>query len=329
MKTAKKAPNSVVIYQAKSGAIELRGDVHTETIWATQAQIARVFGVERSVVTKHIRNIYQDNELAEKGTCAKIAQVQKEGEREVKRTIEHYNLDIILSVGYRVNSKTATQFRQWATKTLRQHITKGYTLNPKVIKNNYAEFQKAIENIKRLLPAGSNIDHASVLELVSAFADTWLSLDAYDKDALQSKGATKKRVAVTAEKLVGSITDFKSILVDRGEATEIFAVERSVGTISGIVGNVMQSFGGNDLYGTVEEKAAHLLYFIIKNHPFVDGNKRSGAYAFVWFLRQAKILDTTRITPPALTALTLFIAESEPMHKEKMIRLVLQLLKKS
>lgn len=317
-----KIQNSVIVYHAKNGAIELRGDVRAETVWATQAQIAEVFGVERSVVTKHINNLLKNGEISEKSNVQKMHIAKSD------KPVTLYSLDIILSVGYRTNSKRAIEFRKWATKTLHHHITKGYTLNPKVIKNNYAEFQKAIENIKRLLPAGSSIDHASVLELVSAFADTWLSLDAYDKDALQTKGATKKRVAITAEKLAGSIADFKAILIDKGEATDIFAVERSVGAISGIVGNVMQSFGGNDLYGTVEEKAAHLLYFIIKNHPFVDGNKRSGAYAFVWFLRQAKILDITRITPPALTALTLFIAESDPAHKEKMIRLVLQILKK-
>jgi len=321
----KKIPNSVIVYHSKSGAIELRGDVRAETVWATQAQIAEVFGVERSVITKHVRNIFRDKELKALAVCANFAHTADDGKI---YQVQHYNLDVILAIGYRTNSLRAIEFRKWATKTLRQHITKGYTLNPKVIKNNYIEFQKAIENIKQLLPVGSNIDHASVLELVSAFADTWLSLDAYDKDALQQKGATKKRVAMTAEKLAVSIADFKVILVDKGEATDLFATERNTGNIAGIVGNVMQSFGGNDLYSTVEEKAAHLLYFIVKNHPFVDGNKRSGAYAFVWFLRQAKILDMTRMTPPALTSLTLFIAESDPKHKEKMIKLVLQLLKK-
>lgn len=320
-----KIPNSIVVYQAKSGAIELRGDVRAETVWATQAQIAEAFEVNVRTINEHIKNIFKSQELKEKAVIRKFRITASDGKT---YNTNHYNLDLIISVGYRVNSKKATIFRQWATKTLRQHITKGYTLNPKVIKKNYVEFQKAVENMKQLLPAGTKIDHTSVLELVSAFADTWLSLDAYDKDALQSKGTTKRRVAVTAEKLVGSIIDFKAILVDRGEATKIFAIERSAGSIAGIVGNVMQAFGGNDLYGTVEEKAAHLLYFIVKNHPFVDGNKRSGAYSFVWFLRHAKILDTTRMTPPALTALTLFIAESDPLHKEKMIRLVLQLLKK-
>lgn len=317
--------SSIVVYQTKNGALELRKDVRAETVWATQAQIAEAFEVNVRTVNEHIKNIFKVDELKEKSVIRKFRITANDGKKYITN---HYNLDLIISVGYRVNSKKATAFRQWATKTLRQHITKGYTLNQKVIKNNYAEFQKAVENIKQLLPAGSNIDHASVIELVSAFADTWLSLDAYDKDALQSKGVTKKHVAVTAEKLSKSIADFKTILINKGEATEIFAVERSREAVIGIVGSVMQSFGGNDVYSTVEEKAAHLLYFMVKNHPFVDGNKRSGAYAFVWYLHKAKILDTARMTPPALTALTLFIAESDPSRKEKMIRLVLQLLKK-
>jgi hypothetical protein len=239
-----------------------------------------------------------------------------------------YSLDVILSVGYRTNSKVAIEFRQWATKTLRQHITKGYTINPKVIKNNYAEFQKAIEHIKHLLPAGTPIDHASVLELISAFADTWLSLDAYDRDDLTTKGATKKSVALAAGQLSQALTDFKDSLVKKGSATELFGHERTVGSVEGIVGNVMQSFDGMPVYPTVEEKAAHLLYFMVKNHPFVDGNKRSGAYSFVWFLHRAGALDRSKITPAALTALTLFVAESDPKNKERMIKLVLQLLKK-
>lgn len=144
--------NNLVIYQAPSGEIQFRGDFSHETIWATQAQIAEVFGVERSVVTKHIKNIYKDQELVEKATCAKIAQVQKEGGRAVVRNIEHYNLDMVISVGYRVNSKTATHFRKWATKTLREYITKGYVLNKKQLKKNHAEFLKTVTAIQNLLP---------------------------------------------------------------------------------------------------------------------------------------------------------------------------------
>lgn len=323
-----KMKKQLVVYQTKTGAIELRGDMKKETLWATLDQIAQVFGRDKSVISRHIKNIYDEGELDLKATVAKNATVQIEGERRVEREIEYYNLDAIISVGYRVNSKTATKFRQWATKTLHQHITKGYTINPKVVKNHYAEFQKAIQNIKYFLPTGAKIDNASVLELVSAFAGTWLSLDAYDKDKLVTKGATKKSVAITAEQLSKALSDFKMVLMKKREATELFGAERSAGNVAGIIGNVMQSFGGKDVYPTVEEKAAHLLYFMVKNHPFTDGNKRSGAYAFIWFLHRAKLLDTTRMNPPALTALTLLVAESNPKEKEKMVSLVLTLLAK-
>jgi prophage maintenance system killer protein/prophage antirepressor-like protein len=320
--------NKQIVFQSKNGSIELRGDVEKETIWATLDQVAYIFGRDKSVISRHLTSIYKEGELQKRATVAKNATVQQEGARTVRRVIEYYNLDAIISVGYRVNSKTATRFRQWATKTLRQHITKGYTINPKAIKNHYAEFQKAIENLKHLLPVGTPIDHASVLELSTAFADTWLSLEAYDKDKLVTKGATKKSVSVTAEQLAQALSEFRAALIKKGEATELFGSEKSSGSVVGIVGNIMQSFGGKSVYPTVEEKAAHLLYFIVKNHPFIDGNKRSGAYAFVWFLNRAGVLDRNTMTPPALTALTLFIAESDPKNKDRMVQLVLQLLKK-
>ncbi len=320
-----KKKTGLVVYQTKTGAIELRGDAEKQTLWATLDQIADVFGRDKSVISRHFSSIFKEKELDRNSVVAKNATTAADGKT---YQVAFYNLDAIISVGYRVNSVTATKFRQWATKTLRQHITKGYTINPKVIKNNYAEFQRAIAGIRHLLPEGSPIDHASVLELISAFADTWLSLDAYDKENLVTKGATKKSVTLTAEQLSAALSDFKTELVKKGEATELFGIERNAGNVQGIVGNVMQSFGGKAMYATIEEKAAHLLYFIIKNHPFTDGNKRSGAYAFIWFLHRAGTLDRSRITPPALTALTLFIAESDPKNKEQMTKLVLQLLKK-
>ena len=187
---------------------------------------------------------------------------------------------------------------------------------------------KAVDDVKKLLPISTSIDNQQVLELITLFADTWFSLDAYDRDKLVTHGATKKKVALTAVKLNKALIEFKQVLVTKGEATEIFGIERNKESVMGIVGNVMQSFDGNDLYPSIEEKAAHLLYFIIKNHPFVDGNKRSGAYAFIWFLNQAKVLDLKRMTSPALTALTLLIAESSPKDKEKMIALVCTVLAK-
>lgn len=318
----------IIIYQAKSGAIELRGDFKRETIWATLDQIAEVFGRDKSVISRHLKSIYKEGELNERATVAKNATVQMEGNRKVERIIEYYNLDAIISVGYRVNSKTATEFRKWATKTLRAHIIDGYTINRPRIAKNYEAFLKAVEQVKNLLPAGGEVDAKSTLELVKLFADTWFSLNAYDQSALPSNGATKKQVKLTANDLTEVLSELKQILTAKKEATELFGIERQKESVAGIVGNVFQSFGDKDLYPSVEEKAAHLLYFMVKNHPFVDGNKRSGAFAFVWFLKKAHRLNTARLSPEALTALTLLVAESNPKDKERMIGLILLLLKK-
>jgi prophage maintenance system killer protein len=159
------------------------------------------------------------------------------------------------------------------------------------------------------------------------FASTWLSLDAYDKGALETKGATKKNINLTVEKLSENLGKLKQELIKKKQATGLFGSEQRNGTLAGIVGNVMQTFGGHELYASIEEKAAHLLYFIVKDHPFADGNKRSGAFAFAWFLRQANILNIAKMTPSALTALTILVAESNPKEKDKMIKLILTLLK--
>lgn len=323
-----KTEKKVVVYQAKNGAIELRGDFSRQTLWATLQQIADVFDVDKSGVSRHIQNIYRTKELARKGTVAKIATVQTEGHREVLREVEYYNLDVIISVGYRVNSRRATVFRQWATKTLRSHIVDGFTINKRRLAKNYNVFLKAVEEVKRLLPVGGEVSAGDTLELVKLFASTWFSLDAYDKSTFPTKGTTKKSVTITAKEFEQALEGLKNDLIIREEATDLFAQEKSSGSVSGIIGNVLQAFGGQDVYPTLEEKAAHLLYFMVKNHPFVDGNKRSGAFAFVWFLKKFKLLDVSRLTPVALTALTLLIAESKPSEKERMTGLVLMLLQK-
>ena len=321
---SKKKLKSVIIYQAKSGAIELRGDTAHETVWATLDQIAEVFGRDKSVISRHLKNIFEEGELRKNSVVAKNATTAADGKT---YQVDFYNLDAILSVGYRVNSKAATIFRQWATKTLREHLTKGYTIHRKQIAKNYDAFMKSVADIQALLPAGSATESKDIAELISLFADTWLSLDAYDKELLPKK-LTKKAVKLTADNIADNLARLKQSLLTSDQATDIFGQERIAGSVSGIVGNVMQSFGGKELYPTAEEKAAHLLYFMVKNHPFVDGNKRSGAFSFVWFLRQAKLLDTARLTPSALTALTIMVAESQPEHKEKVIGLILNLISK-
>ncbi len=310
---------AVVIYQAKSGAIELRGDFNKETIWATQAQITQLFAVDRTVVLRHIQNVLKQGEVSKKSNVQKMHIANSD------KPVVIYSLDIILAVGYRTNSQRAIEFRQWATKTLRSYIIDGYAINKKRIARNYEHFLGIVHDIQKLLPEGSAMTAVDATELVSLFADTWLSLDAYDKEMLSGK-LTKKRVALTAEKIEASLADFKRALAMQSEVGELFGAERQAGSVAGIVGNVMQSFGGKELYPSAEEKAAHLLYFMVKNHPFSDGNKRSGAYAFVWFLRYAGILDVHKLTPSALTALTILVAESDPSHKERVVRLILNLV---
>ena len=186
-----------------------------------------------------------------------------------------------------------------------------------------------MEDIKKLLPAASAVNPVDAIELISLFADTWLSLEAYDREFLLKGKLTKKKVRLTSDEISKDLSILRKTLIEKGEATDIFGSERNAGSVSGIVGNVMQVFGGNELYPTVEEKAAHLLYFMVKNHPFTDGNKRSGAFAFVWFLKQADMLNTHKLTSSALTALTVLVAESDPNHKDQIIKLILNLLSKS
>ena len=321
-----KKVDTLVIYHTKSKSLELRGDFSNETLWATQSQIADIFGVTSQNVTMHVRNIYSEEELSVDRTCKESLQVQKEGKREVSRQVKLYNLDVVIAIGYRINSVVGTQFRQWATQTLKQHIIAGYTINPERIGQNYDAFMEAVSKVQAVLPAGSAMENKDVLELVRLFADTWFALDAYDKEALTPKKVSKKKVALTAAELTDSLAVLKGELIKRGEASDNFAQPRSKQSLEGIVGNVMQSFGGAQMYPTIESKAAHLLYFVIKNHPFVDGNKRSGAYAFVWFLRKARILHTSKLSPTALTALTLLIAQSDPNDKDKMVALVVMLI---
>ncbi len=318
----KKEKNKIVIYQGNNGEIALKGDFFKETIWANQSQIVDLYGVDQSVISRHVKNIFRDGEIDEKSNMQKMHIANSD------KPVIFYSLDVILAVGYRTNSKIAIEFRKWATKTLREHIVKGYTLNKKRLSKNYTEFLQAVETVKKLLPAGDEFKAKDVLELVKMFADTWLSLDAYDKGVFEKGKITKRKIILATDDLYSAIAELKTELLRKSEATDIFAAERAVGSVEGIIGNVMQSFGGKEVYPSIEEKAAHLLYFMVKNHPFVDGNKRCGAFSFVWFLKISGALDASRLTPAAITALTILIAESNPREKDKMTGLVMMLLRK-
>lgn len=270
-----KKEKSIVIYQTKTGAIELKEDVSAETIWATQAQIAQLFEIDQSVVSRHIKNVFSEKEVDKKSNMQKMHIPNSD-----KPVILH-SLDVILSVGYRANSARAIRFRKWATKTLHSHIVDGYTINKKRLAKNYSLFLKAVEQVRMLLPSGGMVGATDALELIKMFANTWFSLDAYDKENLPKTGVTKKEFKLTAKELAEALLDLKGGLIKNGQASDLFGIVRKEQSMDGILGNVLQSFGGKDLYQTIEEKAAHLLYFTVKNHPFVDGNKRSGAFAFI------------------------------------------------
>jgi len=319
--------SKIIIYQAKNGAIELKGDLKKETVWANQSQIAKVFQVDRTVITRHINNIFKDQELDKKVVCANFAHTTQHGAIKGKtqnRKIKYYNLDIILAVGYRTNSKIAINFRKWATKTLNQHITQGFTINPNRIQENYKKFLEAVEDIKKL--SKNKISSDDILELIKVFSHTWFSLDAFDKD-LKSENQNSETIKINSQSLYQDILILKKELISKNEATEIFAKEIKKDSLEGIIGNVFQKGFNKDFYPNIESKASNLLYFIIKDHPFLDGNKRSGAFSFIWILNKSGFKFRDKITPEALTAITLLIAISNPIDKDKIINLVNLLLK--
>ena len=316
----------LLIYQGKNWEIILKEDSKNETIWASQKQIAEIFEVDRTVITKHIWNIYSESELEKFWTCAKIATTAKDWKI---YQVDFYSLDMIISIGYRVDSKTATEFRIWATKTLKEHITQGFTINKNRLQQNYKKFIQAVEDVKKILPENSeNIKNKDILELVKSFANTWFNLETYDEDKLPTEGFTRQDLDINSEDLYKDVEKFKTDLIEKWQTTELFAQEKSKDSLKWILWNVFQTFDWEDVYPTIEEKAAHLLYFVVKNHPFTDWNKRTWAFSFIWFLQKVGFEFREKITPEALTVMTLMLAESNPKEKEKIVWLIILLLKK-
>lgn len=322
----KKENNELLIFQWKNWEIILKEDVKNETVWANLDQIASLFGRDKSTISRHIKNIFKEEELLKNWTVAFFATVQKEWNREIKREIEYFNLDMIISVWYRVNSKIATEFRKWATSVLKEHITKGFSINEHVLKNNYDNFLKAVEELK-LLTSWKEISNDEILNLINSFANTWFNLENFDKWNLPEKWFTKTTLKLEIDLLYKDIEILKKDLIQKWLATDFFAQEKTKWNLEWIFGNIFASFDGVDLYETLEEKASTLLYFVVKNHPFTDGNKRTWAFCFVWFLQKYSYDFTKKITPETLTAVTLLIAQSNPKEKERMIGLILLLLK--
>jgi prophage maintenance system killer protein len=319
---------TIEIYQADDQSIEVRFDAQAETLWLTQAQMVELFAKNTRTVSEHIRNIFKEGELDESAVIRKIRITANDGKQ---YQVNHYSLDVVISVGYRVKSLQGTQFRIWATQRLRDYLVKGYTLNQKRFAQNSAELQQALTLIQKTAqsPELTAESGSGLVDIVSRYTQTFLWLQQYDEGLL---GEPKGQIGgdlPTPNQAMDNLNQLKTTLIERGEATELFARLREDG-LAALLGNLDQSVFGEAAYPTIESKAAHLLYFVIKNHPFSDGNKRSGAFLFVDFLhRNGRLLDHTDtpiINDTGLAALTLLIAESDPKQKDVIIKLVMTML---
>ena len=324
--------NPIEIYQAQDGTTQVEVRFENDTVWLSLQQMADLFGRDKSVISRHLRNIYTDGELNREATVAKNATVQIEGKRQINRTIEYYNLDVIISVGYRVNSILGTKFRIWATARLKEYLTQGYTINQRRLQQNARELEQALALIQKTANSSALTLESGrgLVDIVSRYTHTFLWLQQYDEGLLAEPETQQGGTLPTYTEACSALAELKSQLMAKGEASDLFGRERDDG-LSAILGNLDQSVFGEPAYPSIEAKAAHLLYFVVKNHPFSDGNKRSGAFLFVDFLhRNGRLLDHNGypvINDTGLAALTLLVAESDPKQKETLIRLIMHMLK--
>jgi prophage maintenance system killer protein len=276
--------NQIQLFTSVDGKISLEVSLENETVWLSQAQLCELFGRERSVITKHINHVFNDGELERNSVCAKFAHTASDGKT---YQVDYYALDVIISVGYRVKSQRGVQFRQWATQTLKQHLIQGYTLNQKRLNERGIEFEQAIALLSKTLanqqlvvPAGE-----AVLQVISDYARSWSLLQGYDEQSLTDIAqAQKGMVALSFGNALTAMAELKRELIAKGEATELFGQLRGNGLESAIA-TIEQGFGDDFFYPNVASRSAHLLYFVIKNHPLADGNKRTGSFLFLWYLR--------------------------------------------
>lgn len=319
----------IAIYRSPQGTAQLAVKLQKDTVWLTQAQIASLFGTQRPAITKHLNNIFASGELKASSVCSVLEHTAADGKT---YRVRSYNLDAVLSVGYRVNSKRATQFRIWATSVLRHHLLKGYTLNqPRLKERGLTEFEQAVSLVRKTLIARelSEGEAKGLLDIITGYAQSWLLIQKYDTQALDTPRLKKAAVRFDYAFCIRAIGELKSALVKKKEASSLFGQEREH-ALHRILGSLAQTYGKRPLYPSIEEKAAHLLYFIIKDHPFVDGNKRIGSFLFIVFLARHRHLFNKRgekkINDNALVALALLIAESDPKQKSLMVTLVMHFL---
>ena len=318
----------IILYQPDE-EIKLDVRLENETVWLSIDEMSHLFGRDISVIGKHIRNIFKEGELIKDSVWAKFAYTASDGKT---YQVDYYNLDVIISVGYRVNSILGTKFRIWATARLKEYLTQGYTINQKRLQQNAHELEQALALIQKTANSSELTLESGrgLVDIVSRYTHTFLWLQQYDEGLLTEPQIQQGGTLPTYAEACSALAELKSQLMAKGEASELFGRERDNG-LSAILGNLDQSVFGEPAYPSIEAKAAHLLYFVVKNHPFSDGNKRSGAFLFVDFLhRNGRLFDHNGhpvINDTGLAALTLLVAESDPKQKETLIKLIMHMLK--
>ncbi|MFO1391861.1 MAG: virulence protein RhuM/Fic/DOC family protein [Agitococcus sp.] len=324
--------SQLLIYEYAEGGISVILD--GDSVWLSLSQIAELFNVQKPAISKHLKNIFNSGELERDATVSKMEIVQQEGTRQVSRLIEVFNLDAIISIGYRVNSTQATRFRQWATRLLKQHLTQGYTLNQQRLQENSHALEAALRLVKRTAESQALTLEAGrgLVDIITRYTHTFLWLQRYDEGLLSEPTGTMGGQLAPLDVARHAISVLKTDLIAKGEASPLFGIERDEG-LAAIWGNLEQSVFGEPAYPSIEAKAAHLLYFIIKNHPLTDGNKRTAAFLFVDFLhRNQRLFDengTPIINDIGLAALALLVAESRPDDKDILIKLIMTMLSTS
>lgn len=324
--------NQIVIYQSEDGQTQVDVRLENETVWLTQAQMVELFQTTKQNVSLHVGNVFKEGELEEKSTVKEYLTVQKEGERKVSRKVKYYNLDVIISVGYRVKSKRGTAFRIWANNVLKQYLIKGYAVNERMRKEQIGELRQLVGMLGRTIqnqPLLSNDETDALFKVVTDYTYALDTLDNYDYGRLTINKTTEEEpFHATYDNAMEAIYGLR----DKFGGSVLFGNEKD-GSFKSSIGQIYQTFGGEELYPSVEEKAAMLLYLVTKNHSFSDGNKRIAATLFLWFLNGNHILyhpdGSKRIADSTLVALTLMIAESRTEEKDVMVKVVVNLINKN
>lgn len=313
--------NEIIIYQGKDNQTQIEVKFEQDTVWLNQEQLMLLFNRDQSVISRHIRNVFKEGELDENSNMQKMHIANSD------KPVTFYNLDVIISLGYRVKSKQGTAFRQWATQRLKEHLVQGYTINQKRLD----QLQKTVELIQKTASNETSlIETKGLLDIIANYTQSFVLLNQFDSNSLTQLNLNEEiTYEIKYEESKQAITELKKQLIAKKEATQLFGNEKD-NSFSGILQSVVQTFDGIYLYPSIEEQAAHLLYFIIKNHPFSDGNKRIGAFLFVWFLEKNKHRfkksGELKINDNGLVALALLVAQSNPDDKELMVKLIINLI---